>query len=250
MLALPSVVPLSQAPTCVFARKQFFAHIDLYLEWTFGSGDDLWNTSTFWAHDVTNQRSRLEQMDVLRSMSSGSFFRSYSSSRVTAGGTTYTVDAGNCTEAPASAADISNSACTGSVLRFLPLAQDTSSVWAAKAPDAYLNTTYIDGSVVSSAGTSTAASCDPTAGNPACELVDVFGWNYGEGGLHSSHRVYVSKARGMPLLETQNVYTGYPAATTIRYTIDDDPRGSVQPLFASYTNTFDVPAPCGKVVGK
>ena len=187
-------------------------------------------------------------MDVLRSLSSGSYFSRYSTTRVTSGAVTYAVDSqGNCTHHPASAADVSDSACTGSVLRFLPLAQDTSKQWAAKAADAYLNTTYIDGTVVSSAGTSKAATCNPTAGNPACELVDVFGWDSSEG-LPSSHRVYVSKARSMPLLETQNIDLGYPATTAIRYTIDADPRGSVEPLFSQIANTFQVPTPCGKVV--
>ena len=177
MLFLLAVPALLRPEQCAFARKQFFAHVDIFVEWTTPGGDDLWNTSTFWAHDVTNQRSRLEQADVQRSLSSGSMFSHTSTTRVTASRITYALDSeGNCTQVPASAADIGSTACTGSVVRFLPrkLATSYQKRWEAKATDAYINTTYIDATVVSSAaGTSTAATCNPATSKHACELVDV-----------------------------------------------------------------------------
>ena len=255
MFLLPFVAqqasPSPSQPDCAFARKQFFAHIDLFVEATMPGGDDLWNTSSFWAHDVVNQRSRLEQIDVQRSLSSGSLFSRGSTTRVTADSITHTVTSeGKCTIASASAAEVANAACTGSVIRFLPLKLTTSyqgKHWLAKDVDAYLNTSYIDlrWARIPAAGTSAAASCGPAAGKSACELVDVFGWDYSSSGFQSSHRVYVSKVHGMPVLETQNVNSdGYPAAVTIRYTIDINSRGSVGPLFSPIANTFDVPVRC------
>lgn len=231
MLALAIATSAFSAPrtdTCDFKTKQFFAHIDLYTEWPYGGGVDIWNSSVFWAHDGTNQRSLFIKQNVARSLSSGPSFSHTTDQELTVDGTTYTVDKdGKCTQASGA---VPTSPCTGSIVPLLPVAMLSQASWAAPAgaSDAYLNSTSLDG-----------------------ELVDVFGWDHmcAPGMVDSMHRVYVSQATGMPVLETQGIRLAcdsYAAHAMIRYSIDADSLGSVNPLFSPVANTFAVPSACGK----
>ena len=228
MLSILSLAAAAAAPSCEFKTTQFFAHVEIYLNVPGGGGDSIWNSSGFWAHDGEAQRSYFSEMSALRALSSGSYFARYTSLRVSAKDITYTVDTDNtCTQAAASSASVSGSACTGSVLPFLPLLESVNmgSSWGAKGADTYLNTTTLEG-----------------------ELVDVFGWDYMCGGaVEAQHRVYVSRATGMPVMETQGIEmscSSYPAYATLRYTIDPNIQGSIDYLFSGPGDMFGVPKQC------
>jgi len=158
------------------------------------------------------------------------FGRPFALSRYCRAGHRFDVDVTGTKACKATAVEPSPSACVGSVARWLPAVLYEDRSWAdSTLRDEYMGISAVDG-----------------------VPVDVWGWNHtnpGCPGEHDSeHRVYISRATQMPLMETQTGRTAcasYPWRATVTFEALEDIGGSFWYMASKFGgNMFAMPKGC------
>ena len=184
---------------CAYKLSQFFATVTVDVSVSDPSGLTMYNGTIFWTHDGVNSQARLDKWSLSRWTGRGSpVAETDTSLAVHTGGATYTIVNSpyptNCTVDYGPPFDATP--CTGHATRWMP---NEAIKWGFPCNDVAQPDATIDG-------------------------VDCFVFGCGhEPQAEDVHRVYISKASGMPVLETATgpTSTGGVQSATIRFTAYD-----------------------------
>ena len=185
---------------CAYKLSQFFAAVSVDAYVSDGGSERLYNGTTMWTHDGVNAQARLDKWSFQRTINRGTpGSEIFTSLAVHKGGATYTIVntpyPKNCTVDYGPPFD--PTPCTGSPDRWMPTGSELT--WGTAGKDVAQPDATIDG-------------------------VDCFVFGCGhEPQAEDVHRVYISKASGMPVLETATgpTSTGGVQSATIRFTAYD-----------------------------
>lgn len=195
-LCLSARLSVASEASCAYKLSQFFATVSVDVFHEDPSGYSVYNGTMMWMHDGVNAQARLDKWSFARRGGRGSSgVLVLTSLEVHRGGATYTIVNGpfpkNCTVDYGPPFD--STPCTGHATRWMP---SDEIVWSFPCNDVAQPDATIDG-------------------------VDCFVFGCGhEPDVEDVHRVYISKASGMPVLETATgpVNGGGSQSATIRFT--------------------------------